>query len=171
MEYKVILPKYKKWFRILPVIPLFFACILLVFLPLHISRKLNKPVNSSLARDIVLTIIVLIVLNYLYSKISHLFTNKSKVSINQNSIQLRFFFIKTRIIFSSIKKIEILNKENIPKGVSLLFETGVIKGIKIICKRTWWNRGFLCLYNIDNFDRFIEEIKGKLPYHLVQDIS
>lgn len=171
MEYKLIFPKYKKWFRILHSIPIIFVCIFLIFWCLHISYKLNRQINSYLAMVIILVISVSVVLNYLYAKIYLFLTSKWSVGIYQNFIQLRLFFFKTRITFSEIKNIGILNKENTPRGAWLFFDVKNIKGIKIISKKTFWHRGFLFLYNIDNFDKFIEELKGKLPYHLIQNIN
>lgn len=117
--------------------------------------------------------LIIAFINYLYAKAGLFMIKRLKntVSISHNYIECRFSVVRKRACFDSIKKIELLNEGNVPKTIKFIFETDNIKGIKVISKKTLFNTGLMLLYNIENFDNFIQELKTRLPYHLAQNIK
>ena len=169
MKYKIIFPNYRKWFRLYPIILLVVGYFYFVIHLIYLQYKKGH-INYRLTIEILLTVaplfIFIILIYYLVSRIS--IKLSQTVSVYQNYIEHKIFFIKRKLFFQTFKQIKILEKNDIPKIMKILFETDNIRGVKIEYKRKSRlgpNRKGLLL-NVENFDSFLEELKVQLPNNL-----
>ena len=116
----------------------------------------------------VIAFLAAVFINYVYSKIGSYIVKQAKIIISRDCIEYKLFLIRKRVFFKSIKKIQILNEFNLPKVFKIMFEAAEIQGIRIEYQPGLLDRGRMFLYNIDNLDKFLEELKAKIPYHIIQ---
>lgn len=164
MEYKVVLPNEKKWIRLFPIIVFLFISIFIIAAIIILQYSLKGRVNYRftilfLNRSL-LPLAIIVLIQTLLLKFR--FTFNPTLSILEKYLEQRVLFIKKRYLFSSIRKIHLLEKNNIPNFFNLFFEIENIRGIKIeFNKRSFLPRTIL-IFNIEHFDSFIENLKTKI---------